>query len=101
MKAFNLNVKGRVGLSKKELEKQKLAEEKAAEAEALKQFVDTFERPSTGISFVKSGVINAGSAGTAYYFFHSPTFACGRSRYTRSFNRPRDLFSLPLEHDVF
>ena len=49
-------------MTKKDAERQKLLEEKEAEAAVLKQFVETFEKPaSTGISFVKGSTYNAGN----------------------------------------
>ncbi|KAK4336982.1 hypothetical protein RND71_044172 [Anisodus tanguticus] len=62
MKAFNIQNR-KTSLSKKELEKQKLIEEKEAEAAVLQQFVETFEKPEAGIkTFVKGDTIN-GPAG--------------------------------------
>ena len=52
-------------LTKKELEKQKLIEEKEAEAAVLQQFVETFEKPNPGIkTFVKGATINGPSGGS-------------------------------------
>ena len=59
-------------LSKKDLEKQKLIEEKEKEAEVLQQFVETFEKPNTGLkTFVKGTTIN-GPVGGSILFAKSP-----------------------------
>lgn len=45
--------------TKKEIEKQKLIEEKEAEAAVLQQFVETFEKPNSGVkTFVRGTTIN-------------------------------------------
>lgn len=63
MKSSSINRKP--PLSKKELEKQKLIEEKEAEALALQQFVETFEKPSTGLkTFIKGSTINGPAGGS-------------------------------------
>jgi len=57
MKSSSINRKP--PLTKKELEKQKLIEEKRAEEIALQQFVETFEKPNSGIkTFIKGSTIN-------------------------------------------
>lgn len=58
-------------LSKKDLERQKLIEEKEKEAEVLQQFVETFEKPNTGLkTFVKGTTINGPVGGRS--LFESP-----------------------------
>lgn len=62
VKSFTLNATKKPILSKKELERQKLMEDREAEAVVLQQFVDTFEKPATNrISFVKGSDFNAGN----------------------------------------
>lgn len=64
MKSTSSTFNRKPTLSKKELEKQKLIEEKQAEAAVLQQFVETFEKPNTGIkTFVKGTTINGPSGG--------------------------------------
>ena len=64
-------------LSKKDLEKQKLIEEKEKEAEVLQQFVETFEKPNTGLkTFVKGTTINGPVGGSILFETAS---ASGRS----------------------
>ena len=65
MKAFSLSGSKKPLLSKKELEKQRKAEEDAAAAEAYQEFVKTFEQPSAKAKvFVKGSVFQPGSGGT-------------------------------------
>ena len=55
----------KLNLTKKELEKQKLIEEKEAEAAVLQQFVETFEKANTGLkTFVKGTTINGPIGGS-------------------------------------